>query len=937
MYHFYLLIFFLVAVSLAPIEGQRYETVEIRDNWRLYNDKKNINLTGVTIPSIVQNTLYRKGIISDPLKRFNDREIRWVAYEDWTYENVFQLDEKINIKNTLVNLELNYLDTIADVYLNDHLILESRNEFIKQTIPDINKYLNYTENRLRIEFKSPVLYAKNKSEEYKLRTPQECPPSEQHGECHVNFIRKQQFKFGWDWGPAIPSIGIKSMINLKFIFDFDYEYSISIYPERNDVPLNKLENWIGSFQLETYLNSYAYRKSNFVFVIRFDELNFNYTQNLTVAPSESQFKLMKFDIVIPNNRIRYWYPRGYGEQNFHKMYLEVRYYTGVYEIKDVAFRKVELIEEPVNPLNPEHGLSFYYKINDIPVFLKGSNYIPINMFNDEYFYRDIYRILQFAVDANMNMLRVWGGGTYEVDWFYDIADRLGILLLQNLMFGVTFYPTNKEFVDLSVKEIEHQVKRLRIHPSIIAWEGNNEIEWFLYEDWFDTNSEKSRFKQDHEELFVRRFPDEIRKLDSPLSRPYIRTTPSNSKNYDIENPNDARYGDIHFYDYTSNLWKYENFNISRFMSEFSVQSFPSFSTLSRSYTDYYVDMKFDSELNQYRNHRVNGNPDILLEIQNNLPLPVIKDEMEYFRSIIYLSQLNQAMTLKTGIELYRRNRNTLDENGIGNCMGVLYWQLNDVWAAPTWSTVDHENVLKMGHYTVRKAYSNILLSPYIDKKDNSLYVVLVNDNLQNVSDTLILNFYNSTMNFEPTEVKVFIPSVQPLSANKVYKESLDKIEALCGKSCLITVNLEKTRNDPNYKDNLLENFIFTNDNIFSLPNLSIPKIEVTNVVLLNSSSVQIDIATDSIALFVWLDFDRYNYYFIGSFSENGFHMLTQNKSVIFHYERDFEDDQFETLKKEIRVSSLMNKYKSDINSAIRHTTNNLFLMTILISFIFMLS
>jgi beta-mannosidase len=281
---------------------------------------------------------------------------------------------------------------------------------------------------------------------------------------------------------------------------------------------------------------------------------------------------------------------------------------------------------------------------------------------------------------------VWGGGLYESDSFYQLADSLGIMIWQDFMFACALYPSNIEFIENVAAEAIYQVNRLRHHPSIVVWAANNENEAALSTDWFDTKQDEPMYANDYRMLYIDTLMRIVNEFDGgEASRPFLASSPTNGKESQSEhwlakNPYDMRYGDLHFYDYKMNGWIPDLFPIPRFMSEFGVQSMPSLATLREVYSipdDAYM---FGS-LNQHRQHHGNGNQEIMDEINKNLNLPNLNDSVKNFEAIIYLSQINQAMTLRTGIEVCRRNKNRIVNQslGIGYCMGSMYWQFNDLW------------------------------------------------------------------------------------------------------------------------------------------------------------------------------------------------------------------------------------------------------------------
>lgn len=251
-----------------------------------------------------------------------------------------------------------------------------------------------------------------------------------------------------------------------------------------------------------------------------------------------------------------------------------------------------------------------------------------------------------AKESYMNVLRIWGGGIYELDDFYDLANDYGILIWQDFMFACAAYPTNAEFLDSVKEEVKYQVNRLRHHPSILIWAGNNENEAAISTDWYGIKDQKEKYFDDYRKLYIETIRPIVEQYDPALSRPYLSSSPTNGvgserENWLAKNPYDWNYGDVHFYDYKMNSWDPKNFPLPRVMSEFGVQSLPSMSTLSKSYTNE-EDMDLLSDLTEHRQHHGNGNQEMIDEIKNNLEMPNDSDRKKNFNKQIYLTQLNQG-------------------------------------------------------------------------------------------------------------------------------------------------------------------------------------------------------------------------------------------------------------------------------------------------------
>ena len=388
-------------------------------------------------------------------------------------------------------------------------------------------------------------------------------------------------------------------------------------------------------------------------------------------------------MTIKKNLVELWWPNGSGKQILYGLKVqwedakinEIAFRTRDFYIAskkiNIGFRTVELVQEKMDT-----GLSFFFKVNGLPIFMKGSNWIPSHVLPEKQFNNEkIKELLGAARDAHMNMLRVWGGGVYESDYFYSLADEYGILIWQDLMFACAMYPADENFLESVRLEVKQNIRRIQYHPSIALYATNNENEAALSQDWYGTQSRFKEFAKKYKTLYVDTITDEIKKQDS--TREVLTSSPSNGK-YDgdreqgiSDNPQNPHFGDTHFYIVDQNAWKADFFNPSRFTSEYGFQSFPS------GWAEVMRDGDNLTNLVDHRQHHPLKSHPIEFLIDKNLKVDFNALEWD---DKIYLSQLSQAVAMKTETEVYRSGRGTFM-----NTMGALYWQLNDVWPAVSWS------------------------------------------------------------------------------------------------------------------------------------------------------------------------------------------------------------------------------------------------------------
>ena len=590
---------------------------------------------------------------------------------------------------------------------------------------------------------------------------------------------------------------------------------------------------------------------------------------------------------IPELGIDLWWPNGYGKQNLYNLKINCSSADfSIVKTRNIAFRSVQLIQKPVLETS-DQGLTFYFEINNVPVFFKGSNWIPMDVFQDRLNKTYLTWLLESVVEANMNVLRVWGGGEYETNEFYDIADQLGIMIWQDFMFACATYPTNYEFLDNVKQEIEYQLWRLSHHPSIVVWSGNNENEAAVSTNWYGTNNDKTLYFNDYRTLYI----DVIRAtvLESelfPQTRPFISSSPTNGleseeENWIATNPYDLRFGDVHFYNYYIDGWKDENYPYSRFTSEFGFQSLPSYSTLANVY-DVNTDMSLFSNMTNHRQHHGEGNEQLLYELKLHFIYPSNNSGLD-FKKVIHLTQAAQAMSYKTAAEFHRRNRDFLTKtNGLGNCMGFMYWQLNDIWQAPTWSTIEYGGKWKMAHYYIKKAYKPFLISPYMNDEYKKIDVFLLTESLDksNLTDTLVIQVFKYSTGFKSLYERKIEFNIGSFSTSLVTSITYNEIESTtnCSRisqtdsNCLLTFKLASQ--DPTLIDG--ENFIFYNNSFIQVNN----EVKIVSIKQVNENSFEIQISATEISLFVWLDVENID--IVGRFSENGFHMTEPTRTIVFY-------------------------------------------------------
>eukprot|EP00057_Strongylocentrotus_purpuratus_P006506 XP_011660980.1 PREDICTED: beta-mannosidase isoform X2 [Strongylocentrotus purpuratus] len=877
----------LLASGWLGINGEL--TFGLNGQWKVTNANGSVSIPG-QVPGSVHTALISAGILSDPYYRFNDDLYKWVARDNWTYTFNFAVTSDFTNKHN-VKLVSKGLDTIADVTLNGILIGSSTNMFVHH-VWDVKHAIKVGENVIQVAFLSPITYSATRSREYPYDVPPDCPPPVQHGFCHPNFIRKEQCSFSWDWGPGFAPIGIWKDVYLE-AFDDPILRDVVAIPYEVGTPI---PSWWMNVTMNFDLGNLSSNESvDATIIIWFPTLHYQFTFAITLDIDHEQISKQ---VSVPQAQT--WFPHGYGPQPLYSLNVTLKIPSGEtsWRSMKVGFRKVELVQEKIANST---GLSFYFKINTIPIFIKGSNWIPADAFQERITPGNMSRLLQSAVDANIHALRVWGGGVYEQDEFYELCDELGIMVWQDFMFACAMYPVDEPFLSSVAEEVRYQVRRLSNHPSVIAWSANNENEGALRQDWYNTSRNFTLYDNDYVTLYIGVIREIV--LSKATGLPFLSSSPSDGQLTEMQgwvakDPTSVYYGDVHYYNYNADCWNISSFPKPRFASEYGVQSWPSFQTLSP--VSIATDWSYTSTFSDHRQHHTFGQSQMLAQIQRHFNLPSSKDPLIYFKNMLYLTQISQALCIKFETEHYRRLQSILVD-GQGHCMGALYWQFNDIWQAPTWSSIEYGGKWKMLHYYVKDFFSPVLASGMIQGGDVYGYSITDRVNLVNASFVTsvwlwtdlkaryqVTNYFSQNISSSKMVIKT------PLNAGLLQKAGCGHQDPLL--SCFITMAIYHSNSTQLSPTNPI--FLASFSEVVGLKK---PTIKISSVSKVGSDEFLVTLKTSTIAPFTWLDSGSLR----GRFSQNGFLMMTPSLSVSFFA---WEPTSAEELTKSLTVSSLMDLY-----------------------------
>ncbi|XP_051772539.1 beta-mannosidase isoform X3 [Ctenopharyngodon idella] len=835
------------------------ETFSLNGKWKLLNSNSSVSVSA-EVPGCVHTALQRQGFISDPYYRFNDLAYRWISLDNWTYTTSFSVPTHARGKGKAV-LVFEGVDTISTVSLNGVIIGKTDNMFRRYDF-EVTGLLKDQENVLQVWIMSAVTYASQRSRAHtEYRVPPDCPPPVQKGECHVNFIRKAQSSFSWDWGPSFPTLGIWKGVRLE-VFNTLRVLSFTTVPKYD----SGNSSW--NVEVELFFDVVVASKA---LVLMSIPLLHSEEFHLSLTPGQSR----KSFVLQINQSVSLWWPFGHGEQPLYELEIQINMEGGetFNAQRKVAFRTVELIQEPI-PSSP--GLSFYFRINGKPIFLKGSNWIPVHAFQDQVTTDMITVLLRSAQKANMNALRVWGGGVYEQDLFYSLCDMYGIMIWQDFMFACALYPTEKDFIQTVREEVTQQVRRLKSHPSVVIWSGNNENEAAIAADWFSISAaERPLYVRDYVSLYVENIRDLVLQEDS--TRPFLVSSPTNGVESEKEgwvahDPYDPHYGDTHFYSYYNDCWNWTAFPRTRFASEYGFQSWPSLSTLSK--VSVSSDWDFSSNFSSHRQHHEDGNQQMLKQAELHYILPNSSDPVQRYRDTIYITQVMQAQCVKIQTEFYRRSRSDIIE-GKGHTMGTLYWQLNDIWQGPSWSSVEFGGKWKMLHYWAADFYAPVLSAGVEDEGDLLMYAVSDRHSERHKVKAKV-KLYSWSSFDAVCSLESNVTTVKEGGSTLVFQHPISALLEQCGnctrRSCIVTFHLSTPEGQ----------MISPLNHIFlSSPRHAegLQKPDITFTVK-DAGIVQSFVVTlhcSFPAVYVWLDVDDIP----GHFNVNGFLMLSNKSTVTF--------------------------------------------------------
>lgn len=659
-----------------------------------------------SVPGCNYLDLMALGKLKDPFVGLNEKDTLWVAEKDWEYRTDFVVTEEL-LREDVALLTCSCLDTLCDLYINETKIGSSRNCFLPYC-EDVRDALTEGTNTIRIVFFSPLEYIREMQKKDRM-------PRNNNGMSGIPHIRKTQCHFGWDWGPILPVSGIAGKIGIKFYSSYRLrdvrirqDHHDGVVDLTVDTQLEALKSG-GDYRLKTKLLSPSGE------VLEVQESSESGTARFTVQDPEL------------------WWTNDLSPRRTQPLYTVEVTLKQNGALLDSVSRRIGLRTLRLDRSDDEYGQDFKFVLNGVDLFAKGANYIPPDSMITRFSPADREKLIRSCVHANMNMIRVWGGGNYETDEFYDYCDRYGLLVWQDFMFACQPYPFyDEDFLANVQREVAANVRRLRHHACLALWCGNNELE--VMSIAWRTNRPLMDWT---EKFFYHILPDIVGKHDgqtsfiagSPIGREYMKGFSSDKD------------GDTHRWQVWHGLQPlsfYRN-SYTRFCSEFGLESMP-----CRNAVHYFAgdrDLSLTSAVFNAHQKSPSGNKKMLFYIAEKYRIP------NRFDDLLYMSQLIQAEGVRDAVEHWRRHRS--------RCHGALYWQLNDCWPVNSWAGMDYLGDYKALHYAARRFNEPVSVSVQDSKKDIKLFVI--NDRIDTFSGILkykVIEFGGKVLKKAEQEVSV---------------------------------------------------------------------------------------------------------------------------------------------------------------------------------------
>jgi len=801
--------------------------IDLAGMWQMTSLGEHKYCVDATIPGDTHTALLNAGIIEEPYYASNEAGQQWIGREDWEFSREFTIDSDV-LSARSIFLVAEQIDTLSEILINGQLVGKTESMFI-HFCSDVKPYLTEGVNTLAIR----IFSAENAAIEKAKNLPYPIPMSQYPIQSpYRNLIRKVGCHAGWDWGPCLMVAGIYDSIYLQPVNEGRIEYVMTTQ-----------EHTEGKCELLVECEVRA--------VADFDSaLRVSIGDNSVEVPVSLAKGINKVCVRLNIDNPQLWWPAGQGQQPLYEMSVEV---AGDSYKRKLGLRKMELVYE-----EDEIGLSLKVRVNGRDIFCKGSNWIPCDAMPSRQAPEVYCDLLNSAVQANMNMIRVWGGGQYEKDVFYQLCDELGLMVWQDFMFACALHPADRDFLKLVRQEAEHQVKRLRDYACIALWCGNNE-NLAAMRGWQESRNNRDRYLVDYDRLNEGVLGDVVHEFDP--QRVFWSSSPCGGPG-DYSNcfHNDNR-GDMHYWQVWHSGKSFEAYYdvTPRFCSEFGFQSFPWLETVKT----YAPDDQFNVTAPVMEHHQRNpgGNSKITEMFTRYFRMP------EGFENFTYLSQVQQALAIKTGVEHWRHLQPV--------CMGTIIWQLNDNWPVASWSSIDYGGKWKLMHYAAKRFYAPAIVSAF-QSETGELEIWLTSELNETILAQIKIQIYS--LDGEVIKEEMITADTPVMAAILLKKVSVDDFVEDC-ENCFMRLELS-------YADT-----VFVNEHFFCKPKrLNFPSANVSAKVSADGEEFIVELTTDKPAFYVTANAAGIK----GEFDDNMILLMPQEKrKLVFTPKQAITIEQFE--------------------------------------------
>lgn len=815
----------------------------LNGQWRAQCENKKIEIPA-DVPGDIYSDLLAAKMIPDPFCRDNELALQWIGESDWCFERHFNITQDL-LDCKKIFLRCQGLDTLAKITINGHKVAETDNMFRAWEF-DVKKLLKSGKNKISILFSSAKKYIDAKGREFEIDGAVK----------NIGYIRKEHCNFGWDWGIKATTCGIWRGIE---IIAFN-EARIADFAIKQDHHIKGKVKLGINISLDR--NSRAKLKAKVSLKLRDKQV---FTEQVGITGRKTELNITVKDPEL-------WWPNNMGNQALYDISIEIYDRQGV--LIDSLSKRIGLRTLVLDRHKDKWGESFQFVINGKPFFVKGANWIPVDAILARRSPEIYQRLIGAAADCNMNMLRVWGGGIYEDDCFYEICDELGICVWQDFMFACASYPIfDKKFIANVIEEVRDNIKRLRHHSCLALWCGNNELEMMNVgsENWENGTMPWKEYKK----LFDKIIPEQVKALSPEI--PYWPSSPHSPKG-DRRKHRNHLYGDAHLW-IMSGRYPFDCAKgmEHRFASEFGFQSFPEPKTVKGFSIP--EDHNISSRIMEHHQRAPGGNITLMQQILKCFKMP------DGFENTLWVSQIMQGAGVKSVCEHFRRE--------MPRCMGTLYWQLNDCWPVASWASIDFKGQWKAMHYMAKKFFSPALISGVVNTENKTVEISLTSDLLNSLKATVVWTITDVQGNVLGKGRK---QTKTPINGSRIVKTlTMEKLlTAYEPYNLLVWLDLE-IKDEPSPQNIIF----FTPPKHMELD--SDPGI-CHKVSKNKDGSFYVELKSHKVALWVWLELKDMN----AVFSDNFFHLRPGiNEKVCINPERKINLQQ---LKRSLIVRSLVDTY-----------------------------